>query len=158
MTADTSSALFESLHTLIAPGCRVRVPPYVESAQFRVLFKVRPDPAARSCGKGLNHRNTPMFYALPSDYGRAFRAAHLQADGGACYDVNLGADSPSCSCAGNTYRTNQPCKHLTALLALQARGRLDQIAPPPEAPKAPAGSDDCSVSWNTSSALRRGCQ
>ena len=111
MTADTSAALFEALHTLIAPGNRVRVPPYVESAQFRVLFKVRPDPAARSCGKGLNHRNTPMFYALPSDYGRAFRVAHLQADGGACYDVNLGADSPSCSCAGNTYRPNQPCKH-----------------------------------------------
>src|SRR5437868_639949 len=47
MAVDTNAGLFDTLHTLIAPGNRARLSPYVESAQFQVLFGERPDPAAR---------------------------------------------------------------------------------------------------------------
>jgi superfamily II DNA helicase RecQ len=39
--------MFDTLHTLIAPGNRARLSPYVEAAQFKVLFDERPDPLRR---------------------------------------------------------------------------------------------------------------
>src|SRR5215213_1686864 len=40
---DAAPALFDMLETLIAPGRRSRLSPFVESAQFRVLFDEAPD-------------------------------------------------------------------------------------------------------------------
>ncbi len=42
-----SPALTETLQTLIAPGRRARISPFVESAQFQMLFNRPPDPAKR---------------------------------------------------------------------------------------------------------------
>jgi superfamily II DNA helicase RecQ len=42
-----SSALVETLQTIITPGRRARVSPFVEAAQFQILFKERPDPKRR---------------------------------------------------------------------------------------------------------------
>src|SRR4051794_15668868 len=44
---DASPALLETLETLIAPGRRSRLSPFVESAQFRVLFDEAPDAKRR---------------------------------------------------------------------------------------------------------------
>ncbi|HZY87334.1 MAG TPA: hypothetical protein VFE78_21035 [Gemmataceae bacterium] len=73
---------------------------------------------------------------FPSDYGRAFRLRKLEADGGEVYDVLLDADGPTCGCPGHSYRG--ACKHLDALLALQAQGKLDAIPAPPRPAAAPA--------------------
>lgn len=42
-----SPVLIETLKTIIAPGRRVRLSPYVEAAQFQMLFNQRPDPQKR---------------------------------------------------------------------------------------------------------------
>lgn len=39
----TSPEVLETLKTIIAPGRRVRVSPFVEAAQFQVLFGRQPD-------------------------------------------------------------------------------------------------------------------
>jgi hypothetical protein len=73
---------------------------------------------------------------LPSDHGRAFRLRKLEADGGEAHVVDLAADGPTCSCPGHSYRG--ACKHLDALLALQAQGKLDAIPAPPRPAAGPA--------------------
>ena len=43
-----SPALVETLQTVIAPGERVRLSPFIEAAQFQVLFGQRPKPTSRN--------------------------------------------------------------------------------------------------------------
>ena len=47
MATDAYSQLFQTLENILAPGGRARISPYVESAQFRVLFGEAPDPQKR---------------------------------------------------------------------------------------------------------------
>ena len=42
-----SSDLIETLHTVIAPGRRSRISPFIEAAQFQVLFNQRPESKRR---------------------------------------------------------------------------------------------------------------
>jgi hypothetical protein len=51
--------------------------------------------------------------------------------------VSLDANGPTCNCPGHRYRG--ACKHLDALLALQAQGKLDAIPAPPMPAVRPAG-------------------
>lgn len=43
-----SRSVVETLHTVIAPGKRARLSPFVEAAQFQVLFGRRPNPVSRN--------------------------------------------------------------------------------------------------------------
>ena len=43
----TSPEVLDTLRTIIAPGRRVRVSPFVEAAQFQILFGSQPDPGFR---------------------------------------------------------------------------------------------------------------
>jgi hypothetical protein len=85
-------------------------------------------------GKGYEkwHRLTP----LESGWGLAFRlnataGFHLAA-GAESHEVLLDGRRSSCSCPAGTYRPNVPCRHLAALLALQAEGKLGTPAPAPK--------------------------
>src|SRR6516162_5556833 len=60
---------------------------------------------------------------LPSDFGRAYRLTKFLHQGGECYDVLLDGDKSTCECLGHL-RWQTPCKHLQALLHLDAAGRL----------------------------------
>jgi hypothetical protein len=64
--------------------------------------------------------------ALPSEHGRALRLTKVTDDvnGRPCYVVRLD-DEPTCSCRGFGHHGH--CKHVDALLALQARGSLDAV-------------------------------
>jgi hypothetical protein len=63
---------------------------------------------------------------LASDFGLAFRlhagCGDRLAEGAECYDVLLDGHRSSCTCKGWEYTGG--CKHLSALLSLQAEGRL----------------------------------
>jgi hypothetical protein len=72
-----------------------------------------------------------QFYhltAIASDWGRAFEVRKLAADGGEIYHVNLTSDGTTCDCKGHERWGH--CKHAEALVALQARGKLDDVRPP----------------------------
>lgn len=43
----SSSGLLETLRAIIAPGRRARVSPFIEAAQFQVLFNQRINPKTR---------------------------------------------------------------------------------------------------------------
>jgi hypothetical protein len=84
---------------------------------------------------------------LPSDYGLSL--ALVKVTDGAdrpTYHVLLNADAPSCDCKG--FERWGRCKHLSALLALQAEGKLDAL-PAPTAPKPPAkpAPSPAATSW-----------
>ncbi len=84
-------------------------------------------------------KNGYTLTALPSDFGVAFRLG--KADVGGCseeYDVLLNGRETSCTCKGNTYCGH--CKHVEALQALTAAGKLPapksaKSEAKPEAPK-----------------------
>ena len=59
--------------------------------------------------------------------GLGFEVEHLQADGGAVYHARLDGAKSTCDCPG--FEHHRRCKHVSALLALQAKGKLP--APPP---------------------------
>jgi len=63
--------------------------------------------------------------AIPSDWGRAFEVRKLAADGGEVYHVNLSDAAETCDCLGHEHHGH--CKHVSALLALQSRGKLDAV-------------------------------
>lgn len=88
-------------------------------------------------GKARAYVLTP----LPSDFGTAYRLGKADNGDGHMeeYDVLLNGRETSCTCPGRTYR--HTCKHVEALLALTAAGKL--AAPKPEAPKQPATCPDC---------------
>src|SRR5438270_2868435 len=56
--------------------------------------------------------------AVPSGYGRSFRLEKVVEGERPAYVVHLAADRPNCSCPGGSFHGR--CKHLDALLALQA--------------------------------------
>jgi hypothetical protein len=70
------------------------------------------------------------YHLLPvaSDRGRAFALAKVAGGGRPGYHVNLAADGPTCDCKGHL--AHGRCKHVEALLALQARGQLDRVRGP----------------------------
>lgn len=72
------------------------------------------------------------FYHLrpiPADYGAGYELRKLEADGGEVYHVLLAGKNSTCDCAGATFHPHGlPCKHLSALLALDARGKLPKVA------------------------------
>jgi hypothetical protein len=74
---------------------------------------------------------------VASDWGVAFEVCKLFRakgdDGPPCYSVNVDPSDPedgdhTCECRGSlhwTPQTGRPCRHVAALLALIAGGRLD---------------------------------
>jgi hypothetical protein len=73
--------------------------------------------------------------SLPSDFGRCYRlekfTCHRRSDEPASYDVCLDEDgNHSCECWGHLrWGSRGPCRHIIALLALEAEGRLPGQAP-----------------------------
>ncbi len=78
---------------------------------------------------------------LPSDFGTAYRLGKADNGDGHSeeYDVLLHGRETSCTCPGHTYRAN--CKHVDALNALIAAGKLP--APAPKQQPAPQAEEDC---------------
>jgi superfamily II DNA/RNA helicase len=117
MTPDTPPALFDALHTLIAPGNRVRVSPYVESAQFRILFGEPPDPAARyEDGLRILRKGQEKIQTLArlwTDFARAGKPFHADAYNSAFLEAYLAY-----------YFTTNVCKVQLVLLELAKRGLL----------------------------------
>jgi hypothetical protein len=73
---------------------------------------------------------------IPTDLGGlAFKVAHLEVDGGWTYHVRLDGPRSSCDCRG--FEAHRHCKHVEALLALQAGGKLP-AAPAPAPAYAPS--------------------
>jgi hypothetical protein len=60
---------------------------------------------------------------LPSDFGRAYRLTKFLHQDGESYDLLLDGPRSTCECLGHL-RWQTPCKHLQALLQLDAAGRL----------------------------------
>jgi hypothetical protein len=63
------------------------------------------------------------LFPLPADFGTAFRLDKIGVEGEATYHVNLNGEHTTCECKG--FLKWGRCKHCSALLALQAAGRLD---------------------------------
>jgi hypothetical protein len=60
--------------------------------------------------------------------GVGFQLGRATPDGcSESYEVLIHGHETSCSCPGNIYRPNQPCKHIAALMALLERGRLSEV-------------------------------
>ncbi|MDW8234570.1 MAG: hypothetical protein RMJ54_17495 [Roseiflexaceae bacterium] len=69
----SAPALLATLETMIAPGGRVRVSPYVESAQFQVLFGERPRPDRRyESGLSLLKQHDARIKQLARDWVLSF--------------------------------------------------------------------------------------
>jgi hypothetical protein len=63
---------------------------------------------------------------VPADFGEAFFLEKIGAEAGeGRYHVNLSADGNSCESRGHLrWGHKTPCRHVGALLALKARGKL----------------------------------
>ncbi|MCS7289242.1 MAG: small ribosomal subunit Rsm22 family protein [Roseiflexus sp.] len=84
----SAPALLATLETMIAPGGRVRVSPYVESAQFQVLFGERPRPDRRyESGLSLLKQHDARIKQLAHDwvqfsnYGKSFNSDYYDSPG-----------------------------------------------------------------------------
>jgi hypothetical protein len=74
------------------------------------------------------------YHLIPErgEGGRAFTLIDVMGDGTRpVYRVALTADRPMCSCPDSIREPGKLCPILSALLALQARGKLDKVLPPP---------------------------
>ncbi|MCS6841168.1 MAG: hypothetical protein NZ701_10335, partial [Roseiflexus sp.] len=84
----SAPALLATLETMIAPGERARVSPYVESAQFQVLFGERPRPDRRyESGLSLLKQHDARIKQLARDwvqfsnYGKSFNSDYYDSPG-----------------------------------------------------------------------------
>lgn len=75
-------------------------------------------------------RPETSFWLTPvrSDWGRAYRLDKFRAEGGETYRVCLSPEDGrhSCTCPGHSYRGK--CRHVSALLAIVAAGRMPDFA------------------------------
>ena len=117
MTPDPNLALFEALQTLIAPGHRVRLSPYVEGAQFQVLFGERPNPVTRhEDGKRILRQNQAKIDTLAGQwkqYAREHKPFHTSVYTPSFLETYLAY-----------YFTTNVCKIQLILLELAQRGLL----------------------------------
>jgi hypothetical protein len=73
---------------------------------------------------------------MPSDFGTAYRLGKADVAGSSEeYDVLLHGRETSCTCPGHCYRNK--CKHVDALLAMVAAGKLAAPAAKSEEKPAP---------------------
>lgn len=71
MKADQSTAVIDTLENLIAPGKRVRLSPFVESAQAKVLFGEPPDDSRRAESiQGIIRRNSDRIRQIAECWKR----------------------------------------------------------------------------------------
>ena len=73
---------------------------------------------------------------LPSEFGLYYRLEKPGFEGTDCYDVLLEIEGSSCTCPGHSY--GGYCRHVDALRALHAQGRL----PLPSVANEPVAEDD----------------